>query len=37
MFSTALSESIKALSYRLATFMVNHVIDDPAILGIIFC
>jgi len=35
--STPLSDSLTALAYRLASYMVNNVIDDPAMLALIFC
>lgn len=32
----ALVEALTAIAYRLATYMVNNVMDDPAMLVIIF-
>lgn len=30
------TETAMALTYRLAAYMVNHMMDDPAMLAIIF-
>jgi hypothetical protein len=30
-------ETLTALAYRVASYMVSHVIDDPAMVAIIFC
>jgi hypothetical protein len=30
-------ENLTAIAYRLAAYMVNSTIDDPAMLAIIFC
>ena len=30
-------ETLIVITYRLATYMVNDIIDDPAMLAIIFC
>lgn len=30
-------ETLTLLAYRLAAYMINNVIDDPAMLAIIFC
>lgn len=35
--SPSFIDSLTAIAYRLATYMVNNVIDDPAMLAIIFC
>ena len=32
----ALAETVTAIAYRLATYMVNNVVDDPAMLAIVF-
>lgn len=32
-----LTDTLTAITYRLATYMVNSVMDDPAMLAIIFC
>jgi hypothetical protein len=32
-----LTDTLTAIAYRLATYLVNNVIDDPAMLSIIFC
>lgn len=31
------TEPVIAIAYRLAAYMVNHMMDDPAMLAIIFC
>lgn len=33
----ALIDAATAIAYRLSTYMVNNVMDDPAMLAIIFC
>ena len=32
-----IADALIAIAYRLATYMVNNVIDDPAMLAIVFC
>lgn len=32
-----LTETLTAIAYRLATYLVNHVTDDAAMLAFIFC
>jgi hypothetical protein len=32
-----LTDTLTAIAYRLATYLVNNIIDDPAMLSIIFC
>ena len=32
-----LTEPLTALSYRLAIYFSNNLIDDPAMLALIFC
>jgi hypothetical protein len=32
-----ITEALTNLSYRLATYTVNNLIDDPALLALIFC
>ena len=32
-----LTDTLTALVYRLATYAVNNLIDDPALLALIFC
>lgn len=32
-----LIESLVTIAYRLSSYMVNHVMDDPAMLAIVFC
>ena len=33
----AWADTATVIVYRLATYMVNNVMDDPAMLAIIFC
>ncbi len=37
MSSPSFMDAMTAIAYRLANCMVNNVIDDPAMLPIIFC
>jgi hypothetical protein len=37
MSTAPILETMTAVVYRLAAYMVNHLIDDPAMLAIIFC
>ncbi len=37
MSSPSFMDAMTAIAYRLATYLVNNVIDDPAMLAIIFC
>lgn len=37
MSSPIFMDAVTAIVYRLATYIVNNVIDDPAMLAIIFC
>jgi hypothetical protein len=32
-----ITETLILLSYRLATYTTNNLIDDPALLALIFC
>ena len=32
-----LTDTLTAIAYRLATYMVNSIMDDPAMLAILFC
>ena len=31
------TETLTALAYRMATYASNNLIDDPALLALIFC
>ncbi len=37
MTSPTFMDAMTATAYRLATSLINNVIDDPAMLAIIFC
>jgi len=37
MSTASFIESLTSMAYRMASYMVNNVIDDPAMLAIIFC
>ena len=37
MSSSPLAETLTALAYRVAGYAVNNLLDDPAMLAIIFC
>ena len=37
MSDTPLTETLTAMAYRMASYLVNNVMDDPALLAIIFC
>ena len=35
--TTSVTETITAFVYRITAYMANHLIDDPAMLAIVFC
>jgi hypothetical protein len=35
--SLSFMETLTAIAYRLATYLVNNILDDPAMLAILFC
>jgi len=37
MSDTPLTDILTAMAYRMASYLVNNVMDDPALLAIIFC
>lgn len=37
MTSDSIIETLTALAYRVAGYVVNNMLDDPAMLAILFC